>query len=79
MENATEMKKDQTPRIELTCPRCGRTYSDHPALSRRDNQTLICPTCGIREALESIGTLSNEDIEKTISVILNAKNSVAAN
>ena len=37
------------------CPRCGRTYREHPALSRLDNETLICPDCGTREALESIG------------------------
>jgi len=38
-----------------TCPRCGATYTAHPALSRKDNETLICPDCGTREALESIG------------------------
>ncbi len=44
--------------IEMTstvCPRCGRTYRDIPAISRADNKTLICPDCGTREALESIG------------------------
>lgn len=35
-----------------TCPKCGRTYNDYPALSRVDNRTEICPDCGIREALE---------------------------
>lgn len=37
------------------CPKCGKTYFDSPALSRADNETLICPDCGTREALESIG------------------------
>lgn len=37
------------------CPRCGKPYSAPPALSRADNETLICPDCGTREALESIG------------------------
>lgn len=37
------------------CPRCGRAYVSKPALSRADNKTLICPDCGTREALESIG------------------------
>lgn len=37
------------------CPRCGKPYSAPPALSRSDNETLICPDCGTREALESIG------------------------
>ena len=42
------------------CPRCGRTYSGVPALSRMDNETLICPDCGTREALESIGVDADE-------------------
>ena len=34
------------------CPICGKTYTDFPALSRRDNKTYICPDCGIDEAME---------------------------
>ena len=37
------------------CPKCGKPYTGHPAVSRVDNQTLICPDCGILESLESIG------------------------
>lgn len=43
-----------------TCPRCGKTYTVAPALSRKDNQTFICPDCGTREALESIGVKPEE-------------------
>ena len=53
------------PRI---CPLCGQTYTDAPALSRTDNETLICPDCGTRQALESIG-VSTEEREKIISII----------
>lgn len=35
-----------------TCPVCGRMYAEPPALSRRDNRTLICPACGTKEAIE---------------------------
>lgn len=42
------------------CPRCGKEYTGRPALSRADNQTLICPDCGTREALESIGINTDE-------------------
>ena len=38
-----------------TCPLCGKEYSDHPALSRKDNQTEICPDCGTMEAMEEAG------------------------
>ena len=33
------------------CPRCGKAYIDHPAISRR-NREEICPECGQLEALE---------------------------
>lgn len=38
-------------RKERVCPVCGETYTDYPALSRRDNKTEICPQCGIVEAI----------------------------
>jgi hypothetical protein len=35
------------------CLKCGELYvKGKGALSRRDNKTEICPTCGTREALE---------------------------
>ena len=40
---------------ERTCPKCGCIYTERPAISRTDNEMLICPDCGTREALESIG------------------------
>ena len=50
---------------ELVCPRCGKSYKGHPALSRADNKTPICPECGQREALEAMG-LSKDEIESII-------------
>ena len=47
-------------RIERTCPKCGRRYTSHSAVSRADNITLICPDCGTREALESLGVNTEE-------------------
>ena len=38
---------------ERTCPVCGKTYTDYPAISRKDNSTEICPSCGMREALDA--------------------------
>lgn len=37
--------------IYPVCPKCGIDYNEHPALSRDDDKTLICPTCGIKEAV----------------------------
>ena len=50
------------------CPMCGRTYHGVPAISRTDNETLICPDCGTRQALQSIGVDADEQehIIKTI-------------
>lgn len=33
------------------CPVCGNLYTEHPALSRKDNRTEICPVCGLNEAM----------------------------
>lgn len=35
------------------CPKCGMEFTEYPALSRVDNETEICPECGVREALET--------------------------
>lgn len=61
------MKEDNVTRLAV-CPRCGKAYHEPPALSREDNETLICPDCGTRQALQSIGvdTAEQEQIIKTI-------------
>ena len=51
-----------------TCPKCGKEYKGRGALSRVDNLTVICPDCGTREALESIG-ISKEEQERIIASI----------
>lgn len=55
------------------CPRCGKPYAEPPALSRTDNETLICSDCGTREALDSIG-ISVEEQEKILSIIHSTRN-----
>lgn len=66
------MKNDTIARIRV-CPLCGKAYSAPPALSRTDNETLICPDCGTREALESIGvdTAEQEQILESIHRSMN--------
>nr|DAZ54081.1 MAG TPA: hypothetical protein [Caudoviricetes sp.] len=53
------MKSTNEIRLK-TCPRCGGVYSGAPALSRQGHQTPICPDCGTREALESLGVGAEE-------------------
>lgn len=59
--------KDNVIKIAV-CPLCGKTYRGVPALSRTDNETLICPDCGTRQALQSIG-VDAEEQEKIIETI----------
>lgn len=51
-------------KVEITrlriCPKCGKPYHAAPALSREDGNTPICPDCGTREALDSIGVDAEE-------------------
>ena len=44
------------------CPRCGKTYTGYPAVSR-NGLGDICPSCGRIEALEAAG-FSPERIKK---------------
>lgn len=53
------MEKTEITEIKI-CPHCGKAYQGSPALSRTDNETLICPDCGTREALGSIGVKPSE-------------------
>ena len=64
------LKEDYLP--VAVCPRCGKEYRGRAALSRTDNVTLICPDCGTREALESIGVNPIEQ-EQIIDRIHNCK------
>lgn len=59
---------DQNVTMLKRCPRCGRTYHGASALSRKDNKTSICPDCGTREALESIG-IGKEEREHILETI----------
>lgn len=61
------MKDSNVTELRI-CPICGRPYSGVPALSRTDNKTKICPDCGTRQALESIG-VDKEEQEKILSII----------
>lgn len=60
--------KDFSGIAEAVCPKCGKAYRAPSALSRVDNCTPICPECGIREALDSIG-VQPEEAEKIITTI----------
>ena len=48
------------------CPKCGREYNCPPAISREDNETEICPVCGIVEAVTPL-QISDEEKERLIA------------
>lgn len=60
-----KIKMNTQPRI---CPICGQNYHEPPALSRADGTSQICPDCGTREALKSMG-ISADEQEKIIRTI----------
>ena len=58
------------PSQEAVCPKCGRSYRGRPALSREDGVGDICPDCGTREALASLG-VSPDATEHILDLIHN--------
>ena len=48
----SEKKVNNEEKVLKTCPKCKKTYTGYPAISRRDNKTEICSECGTAEALE---------------------------
>ncbi len=54
------------------CPLCGAEYSGYSALSRNYPNTYICPDCGTREALSSIG-VDAEEQDKILETIHNCR------
>lgn len=54
--------------MSMVCPICEMEYEERPAISRTDSTTLICPDCGIRQSLESIG-VPEYDWDKIIEII----------
>ena len=63
------------------CPRCGRPYSDYPAISRYDDKTEICPDCGVEEAMINYigGTLEAPNKYKDEARKYNKSNSKRVN
>jgi hypothetical protein len=59
--------KDNIRQLRI-CPLCGQNYGRPPAISRTDNKTPICPDCGTRQALESIG-VDKEEQEEILATI----------
>ena len=46
------------------CPKCGALYYERPAISRKDNKTEICPSCGQREAMEAYLRASGKEADQ---------------
>lgn len=66
VKGCADMKTDTVEARK--CPKCGKTYFERPAISRMDNKTPICPDCGTREALESLG-VGLEEQERILETI----------
>ena len=56
------IKRDKNGNIlPWQCPRCGKSTTTYPAISRADNETEICSMCGIDEALADCGKHLKEE------------------
>ena len=53
--NEKYMREHSGRHMPRICPACGETYFGVPAISRKQGHADICPDCGTREALESLG------------------------
>lgn len=51
------MKDDNTS--QKVCCRCKKIFTDYPAISRKDNKSLICSECGMKEIQEPLEELLN--------------------
>ena len=49
--------------VMRVCPICKNLIIGYPAVSRKDNKTEICATCGIIEALEDFIKYQQEKIK----------------
>ena len=58
------------------CPRCNRIICGHTALSRVDNSTKICESCGTDEAIIDASFLTNDLKLTKDNQILRFKNKV---
>jgi len=56
-------RKGATTIMEAHCLRCNKSYTEYPALSRRDNETNICSRCGSIEAMNDLIPYSRLPIE----------------
>ena len=56
------------PAITAVCPKCGKTYTGRPAISREDNETPICTDCSICEALTNIH-IDKDEQDKILEII----------
>jgi len=55
------MSKKTSKKDEIKiCPRCLGEYTGFPALSRRNNETDICPPCGTEEAMFDMSNAHND-------------------
>ena len=42
---------DENESLNGICPNCQGELGEYPAISRKDNKTMICPGCGMLEAI----------------------------
>ena len=59
-KNNNEKMQDSDNKSKKICPSCKKVYTEYPAISRKDNKTLICSECGMKEIQEPFEELLRE-------------------
>lgn len=59
------------------CPKCGKSYTERPAISRIDDSE-ICPECGALEAINAAGW-SEKEKEEGMKLVRESLAKVKAN
>ena len=54
--------------MEAYCFRCKKSYTEYPALSRRDNKTAICSACGSEEGINDYQKILDIRERKTSTI-----------
>lgn len=62
-EEGNLLRKGEKMKI---CPKCGRETEWLRALSRTDNETMICDECGTKEALDAAGLTEGSSVRGAI-------------
>lgn len=52
LKNVIYFNSKDDNKSKKICPICKKVFYDYPAISRKDNKTLVCSECGMNEIMD---------------------------